>query len=102
MPILATTADALHVLPAALIPAVAILQQTDYGFWTTIIELLRGLVIVSGSVGFLIGMAVKANAGPNADGQALGSKIVQGSVTGIFVGLLAEPIYNLFIAWTSV
>ena len=83
------------------LPAVALLLQGDgYGPWGTLIGLLQGLLVAAGGVGFVTGLAVKSLAGPRDAAQALGNRILEGSVVGLLVGLSAEPIYDLFVGWT--
>jgi hypothetical protein len=80
------------------LPTVALLQG-GYGPWGTLIGLLQGLVIAAGGVGFVVGLAVKSLAGPREGAQALGNRILEGSIAGLLIGLSAEPIYNLFVGW---
>lgn len=81
-------------------PAVAFLKEGGYGPWGALIGLLQGLLIVAGGVGFVTGLAVKSLAGPRDGAQALGNRILEGSVAGLIIGLSAEPIYDLFVGWT--
>jgi hypothetical protein len=78
-----------------------LLLQGDYGPWGGVIALLRGLVLVAGGVGFVVGWGVKALAGPNSEAQELGNRILAGTLAGLLLGLLAEPLYNLFVHWTA-
>jgi hypothetical protein len=82
------------------LPLVA-LQVGEYGPWGTIIDILRGLLIAAGGLGFVLGMAVKGAAAGNADRQELGNRLMEGAIVGLFVGLLGEAIYNLIVGWTS-
>lgn len=75
------------------------LLQGKYGFWTSIINLLQGLVLAAGGLGFTVGLAMKASAGHNQDRHALANKLMEGSVVGLFVGLLAVAGYNLLNSW---
>lgn len=79
-------------------PALALLQG-EYGFWTPLIKMLQGLVLAAGGLGFTVGLAVKATAGHNHDRHALANKLMEGSVVGLFVGLLAVAGYNLLNSW---
>jgi hypothetical protein len=79
----------------------AILQTGGYGPWGTVIDVLRGLLIAAGGLGFVLGMAVKGAAAGNADRQELGNRLMEGAIVGLFVGLLGEAIYNLIVGWTS-
>ena len=79
----------------------AILQAEGYGPWGTVIDVLRGLLIAAGGLGFVLGMAVKGAAAGNADRQELGNRLMEGAIVGLFVGLLGEAIYNLIVGWTS-
>lgn len=67
----------------------------QYGPFTGLIGLLQGLVIGASSIGALIGLAFIATAGPNSDLHERGLKILGGAFSGIFLGLLASPIYGL-------
>ena len=78
-----------------------ILQAEVYGPWGTVIDVLRGLLIAAGGLGFVLGMAVKGAAAGNADRQELGNRLMEGAIVGLFVGLLGEAIYNLIVGWTS-
>ena len=71
------------------------------GPWGTVIDILRGLLIAAGGLGFVLGMAVKGAAAGNADRQELGNRLMEGAIVGLFVGLLGEAIYNLIVGWTS-
>jgi hypothetical protein len=82
------------------LPIVA-LQVGGYGPWGTVIDVLRGLLIAAGGLGFVLGMAVKGAAAGNADRQELGNRLMEGAIVGLFVGLLGEAIYNLIVGWTS-
>ena len=82
------------------LPIVA-LQVGGYGPWGTVIDVLRGLLIAAGGLGFVVGMAVKGAAAGNADRQELGNRLMEGAIVGLFVGLLGEAIYNLIVGWTS-
>jgi hypothetical protein len=93
--------EAVHAtLSNAAIPMVA-LQAGGYGPWGTIIDILRGLLIAAGGLGFVLGMAVKGAAAGNADRQELGNRLMEGAIVGLFVGLLGEAVYNLILGWTS-
>lgn len=73
--------------------------QGPYGFWTPLVDLLKGLVLAAGGVGIVVGLAVKATAAGNQDRQALGNRLIEGAIAGLFVGLLAVAIYELMEAW---
>jgi hypothetical protein len=93
--------EAVHAtLSNAAMPIVA-LQVGGYGPWGTVIDVLRGLLIAAGGLGFVVGMAVKGAAAGNADRQELGNRLMEGAIVGLFVGLLGEAIYNLIVGWTS-
>jgi hypothetical protein len=79
----------------------AALQAGGYGPWATVIDILRGLLIAAGGLGFVVGMAVKGAAAGNTDRQELGNRLIEGAIVGLFVGLLGEAIYNLVVGWTS-
>jgi hypothetical protein len=87
-------------LSNAAMPIVA-LQTGEYGPWGTIIDILRGLLIAAGGLGFVLGMAVKGAAAGNAERQELGNRLMEGAIVGLFAGLLGEAIYNLIVGWTS-
>lgn len=74
---------------------ILILAQ-QYGPFTGLITLLKGLIIGAGGIGALIGLGFISVAGPNSDLHERGVKILGGSLLGVFVGLLASPIYGLF------
>jgi hypothetical protein len=93
--------EAVHAaLSNAPIP-IGVLQVGGYGPWGTVIDILRGLLIAAGSLGLVLGMAVKGAAAGNADRQELGNRLMEGAIVGLFVGLLGEAIYNLIVGWTS-
>lgn len=84
------------------IGALALLQGGGgYGPWATIIGILRGLLIGAGGLGIVVGLGVKASAMGNADRQEFGNRVIERAVVGLFIGLLADPIYNLIVQWTS-
>lgn len=76
-------------------------QQDAYGPWTTIINLLRGLLVVAGGLGFLVGLAVKSAAPTNSEAQETGNRMVLGALVGLAFGLLGAPLYDLIVEWTS-
>lgn len=76
-------------------------QQSAYGPWTTIINLLRGLLVVAGGLGFLMGLAVKSAAPTNSEAQETGNRMVLGALVGLAFGLLGAPLYDLIVEWTS-
>ena len=80
---------------------VVALQAGGYGPWGTVIDVLRGLVIAAGGLGFVLGMAVKGAGARNAERQEIGKRPMEGAIVGLFVGLLGEAIYNLIVGWTS-
>lgn len=81
---------------------VAALQEANqWGFWAPLVAVLRGLIIAAGGVGVILGLAIKATAGPREDGQTLGNRVLEGALVGLLVGLLSQPFYDLIVAWTS-
>ena len=93
--------EAVHATLSNAAMPMAILQAGGYGPWGTVIDVLRGLLIAAGGLGFVLGMAVKGAAAGNADRQELGNRLMEGAIVGLFVGLLGEAIYNLIVGWTS-
>lgn len=100
--------ETLHAIVA--IPAVtqgasatlALLQGGGgYGPWGTIIGLLRSLIVAAGGLGIVVGLAVKSMAMGNSERQELGNRVMERAVVGLLIGLLAGPIYNLIVSWTS-
>lgn len=84
---------------AANLPGLALLQGGSYGFWGPLISMLQGLVLAAGGLGFTVGLATKATAGHNQERHALANRLMEGSVVGLFVGLLAVAGYNLLNSW---
>lgn len=67
----------------------------EYGPWTNPINILQGLVVAAGSIGVLLGLAVIASAGANSERIKFGVHLIEGAGAGLFLGLMAEPIYGL-------
>jgi hypothetical protein len=77
------------------------LQAGGYGPWAMVVDILRGLVLVCGSLGVIVGLAVKSVAAANAEAQELGNRIIVRALAGLMLGLLAEAIYRLIVGWTT-
>lgn len=77
------------------------LQSGGYGPWAMVVDILRGLVLVCGSLGVVVGLAVKSVAAANAEAQELGNRIIVRALAGLMFGLLAEAIYRLIVGWTT-
>jgi hypothetical protein len=76
-------------------------QAGEYGPWETVVNVLRGLILVCASLGVVVGLAVKSVAAANAEAQELGNRIIIRSLGGLMLGLLAEAIYRLIVGWTT-
>jgi hypothetical protein len=76
-------------------------QAGGYGPWAMVVGILRGLVLVCGSLGVVVGLVVKSVAAANAEAQELGNRIIVRALAGLMLGLLAEAIYRLIIEWTT-
>jgi hypothetical protein len=72
-----------------------------YGPWATVINILRGLVLVCGSLGVVLGLVVKSVAATSAEAQELGNQIIVRALAGLMLGLLAEAAYRLIVGWTT-
>ncbi len=77
------------------------LQAGGYGPWATVVNILKGLILVCGSLGVVVGLAVKSVAAANAEAQELGNRIIVRALAGLMLGLLAEAIYRLIVGWTT-
>lgn len=76
-------------------------QVGEYGPWSMVVGMLRGLVLVCGSLGVVVGLVVKSVAAANAEAQELGNRIIVRALAGLMLGLLAEAIYRLIVGWTT-
>lgn len=74
--------------------------STYQTLWSPLISLLQGLLLGAGGLGILIGIAVKAAAGPNEARHSLSHKLIGAAATGLMIGLLAPEIVDLIFSWT--
>ena len=82
-------------------PPVALIQAGGLGIWNPLVNLLKALLVSCGSLGLLVGCAIKATASTNDLKHAFSHKVIGASMAGLFVGLAAEDIYSMFDAWTG-
>jgi hypothetical protein len=64
--------------------------------WAPIIGLLQGGLTAGGSLGMLLGAAIKGSAGPDTARQELGVKIIKRAMVGFALGVLSYPLSELF------
>ncbi len=67
--------------------------------WDPLINLLQGVLIGCGGLGVLVGLAMKALAGPDEGRHETSHKIIGSAATGLAIGLLAPDIYDLVFSW---
>ena len=84
-----------HVLTVLLIA-----QEGDYGFWSSIISILRGIGLAAAGVGLMVSILIKGVAATNGDRHALAAKVAEGVFAGLFIILLGWFIYDRMVEWT--
>lgn len=67
--------------------------------WDPIINLLQGVLAAAGGLGLLIGVALKAVAGPDENKHAMSHKLIGASLGGVAIAAMAQDIYNLIFSW---
>jgi hypothetical protein len=75
-------------------------QAGDYGFWGSMISILRGIGIAISGVGLMVSILIKGTAGTNGDRHALAARVAEGVFAGLFVVLLGWFIYERMVEWT--
>lgn len=82
-------------------PPAALIQAGGFGIWSPIVSLLKTLLVSCGSLGLLVGFAIKATATTNDVKHAFSHKVIGASMAGLFIGLAAEDIYKMLDSWTG-
>lgn len=72
------------------------------GVWSPLINVVSTLLQGLGTLGMLLGLALKAVAGPDEMKHALSHRVMGGAAMGLMVGLLAVDISNLFMSWVGI
>lgn len=78
-----------------------ILALQGYGAFDALIGPLRALMGVLSVLGFLLGCAIKALAGPDEDKHALAHKMIGACLAGLVFVTLAPDLYDLMFGWTG-
>lgn len=68
----------------------------DVGAWEPIISTLQKILVPASGVAFLAAAILKANAGANEQRHELAMDCLKGSLVALAIGVLAEPLYNLY------
>ncbi len=86
-----------HVAPASVL---ALLALQDYGFWSPVINALKGIGMAASGVGLIVAILIKGSAATNGDRHALAAKVAQNVFVGLFLIMLGWVIYDRIVAWT--
>lgn len=81
-------------------PLMLIAQAGDYGFWSSIISILRGVGVAISGVGLMVAILIKGAAATNGDRHALAARVAEGVFAGLFIVLLGWFIYDRMVEWT--
>jgi uncharacterized membrane protein len=77
-----------------------LLALQDYGFWSPLVSLLRGIGMAAGGVGLVCAILVKGAAATNSDRHALAARMAEAVFAGLFLVSLGWFIYDRIVAWT--
>lgn len=66
--------------------------------WNPIITWLRAILLSAGGLGMVLGVAHKLYGDDDSSRETFWSGVIGASVTGLFIGLLAEPFVDVLRA----